>query len=52
MNFCFIDYAEAFDCVAHQKTVENSERDGNTRSPYLPLEKPVCRSRNNSQYQT
>ena len=25
-------------------TLENSERDGNTRPPYLPLEKPVCRS--------
>ena len=25
-------------------TVENSERDGNTRPPDLPLEKPVCRS--------
>ena len=29
-----------------QQTVENSERDGNTRPPYLPSEKPVCRSRN------
>ena len=27
-----------------QQTVENSERDGNTRPPYLPSEKPVCRS--------
>ena len=26
------------------KTVENSERDGNTRPPDLPLEKSVCRS--------
>ena len=24
-----------------QQTVENSERDGNTRAPDLPLEKPV-----------
>ena len=47
-NFCFIDYAKAFDCVDHKKTVENSERDGNTRSPYLPPEKSVCRSRSNS----
>ena len=31
-----------------QQTVENSLRDGNTRSPYLPPEKPVCRSRRNS----
>ena len=31
-----------------QSTVENSERDGNTRPPDLPLEKPVCRSGGNS----
>jgi len=41
--FCFIDYAKAFDCVDHNKR-ENSERDGNTRPPDLPLEKPICRS--------
>ena len=40
--FCFIAYAKAFDCVDHNK-LENSERDGNTRPPDLPLEKPVCR---------
>ena len=40
--FCFIDYAKAFDCVGHNK-LENSKRDGNTRSPNLPLEKSVCR---------
>ena len=45
--FCFIDYAKAFDCVDHHK-LENSERDGNTRPPDLPLEKPVCRSGTNS----
>ena len=44
--FCFIDYAKAFDCVYHN-TVENSERDGNTKPPDLPLEKPVCRSGSN-----
>ena len=44
---CFIDYAKAFDCVDHNK-LENSERDGNTRPPDLPLEKPVCRSGSNS----
>ena len=32
-----------------QWTVENSESDGNTRPPDLPLEKPVCRSGTNSQ---
>ena len=26
---------------ASQQTVENSSRDGNTRPPYLPPEKPV-----------
>ena len=45
--FFFIDYPKAFDCVDHNK-VENSERDGNTRPPNLPLEKPVCRSGSNS----
>ena len=30
-----------------QQTVENSERDGNTRPPDLPPEKFVCRSRSN-----
>ena len=45
--FCFIDYAKAFDSVDHNK-LENSERDGNTRPPDLPLEKPICRSGSNS----
>ena len=45
--FCFIDYAKAFDCVNHNK-LENSERDGNTRPPNLPLEESVCSSENNS----
>ena len=31
-----------------QETVGNSERDGNIRSPDLPLEKPMCRSGSNS----
>ena len=47
IDFCFIDYAKAFDCVDHNK-LENSERDGNTRPPDLSLEKPVCRSGSNS----
>ena len=37
--FCFIDDVKAFNCVT-QLTVENSERDGNTRPPDLPVEKP------------
>ena len=31
-----------------QSTVENSERDGNTTPPDLPVEKPVCRPGSNS----
>ena len=47
--FCFIDYAKAFDCVDHNKLWKIlEERDGNTRSPELPLEKFVCRSGSNS----
>ena len=45
--YFFIAYAQAFDCVDHNK-LENSARDGNTRPPDLPPEKSVCRSRNNS----
>ena len=47
INFCFIDYAKAFDCVDHKK-LENSSRDVNTRAPDLPPEKPICRSGSNS----
>ena len=39
-NCCTI--AKAFDCVDHNK-LENSSRDGNTRLPDLPSEKPVGR---------
>ena len=31
----------------NQKKQENSKRNGNTRPPYLPPEKPVCQSRSN-----
>ena len=41
MYFCFMDYAKAFDCVDHNKLWKNSLRDGDTRPPYLPLEKSV-----------
>ena len=34
--------------VGLQQTVENFSRDGNTRPPYLPPGKSVCRSRSNS----
>ena len=45
--FYFIDQDKAFNCVDHNK-LENPERDGNTRPPDLPLEKPICRSGSNS----
>ena len=45
---CFIDYAKAFECEDHNK-LGNSERDGNTRPPDLPLGKPVCMSGSNSE---
>ena len=44
---CFIDNAKDLDCVDHNK-LEHSKRGGNTRPPYLPPEKSVCRSRINS----
>ena len=44
---CFIDYVKPL-TVWITVNCGNSERDGNTRPPDLPLQKPVCRSRNNS----
>ena len=44
--FCFIDYAKAFDCVDHNK-LWKTLRDGSTRTPDLPPEESVCRSRSN-----
>ena len=48
VDFCFIDYAKAFDCVDHNKLWKILKRDGHTRPPDLPLEKFVCRSGRNS----
>ena len=48
MYFCFIANVKAFDCVDHNKLCKNSERDGNTRPPDMPLEKFVFRSGSNS----
>ena len=45
--FWLIDFAKALDCV-DSNTVENSETDGHTRPPDLPLEKHICRSGSNS----
>ena len=47
IHFCFIDYAKAFACAGHNK-LWKILKDGNTRPPDLPLEKPVCRSGSNS----
>ena len=44
--FCFIDYTKAFVWIT--TTVENSERDENTRPPDLPPEKSVCMSGSNN----
>ena len=47
--FCLTDYAsQSLWLCGPQDTVENSERDRNTRLPYVPPEKSVCRSRGNS----
>ena len=46
--FCFIDYAKAFGCEDHNK-LWTILRDGNTRPPDLPLEKPICKSGSNSE---
>ena len=43
-NIGFTEYTNAFDYVDHNK-LWKILRDGNTRPPYLPPEKPVCRSR-------
>ena len=48
IDFCFIEYAKIFDCVDHNKLWKMLRRDGNTRPPDLPLEKPVCKSGSNS----
>ena len=42
--FSFIELRQSIQLCGSQETVENSEGDGNTRPPDLPLEKPVCRS--------
>ena len=45
--FCIIDYTKTFDCVDHDK-LWKILRVGNTRPPYLPTDKSVCRSGSNS----
>ena len=48
--FCFIDYAKAFDCVDHNKLWKILKEMGipDHLLRNLPLEKPTCRSGNNS----
>ena len=48
INFCFIDYAKAFNCVDHNKQWKILKEMGITRPPDLPPEKSVCRSGSNS----
>ena len=43
--FCLTGYTKSFDCVDHNKLCMGI--DGNTRPPYLPPEKPVCRAGSN-----
>ena len=45
--FCFFDYANAFDCVDHNKLWNILKEIGNTRPPDLPLEKRICLSGSN-----
>ena len=44
--FCFLTMSKPL--RGSQQTLENSSRDGNTRTPDLPPEKSVCRLRSNS----
>ena len=46
IDFCFIDYAKAFNSVDHNKLWKILTERG--IPPDLPLEKPVCRSGSNS----
>ena len=49
--FCFIDYTKTFDCVDHNKLWKILKK-WEYQTNYLPPEKPVCRSRNNSYKRT
>ena len=46
--FLFYWLCQSLWLCGSQQTVENSPEDGNSRPPYLPPEKSVCRSRSNS----
>ena len=47
INFCFIDYAKAYDCVDHNKLWKILKDMEIPDQPDLPLEKPICRSGSN-----
>ena len=47
-TFALLTTPKPMICCGSQQTVENSSRDGNTRPPDLPLEKPVYKSGSNS----
>ena len=46
--FCFIDYAKAFDCVAHNKLWKILQQMGIPEHLTCLLKKPICRSGSNS----
>ena len=46
--FCFIDYAKDFDCVDHNKLWKILKEMGIPEHLYRILEKPICKSGNNS----
>ena len=46
--FCFIDYANAFDCVDNNELWKILKEMGIPDHHYLPPKKPVCRSRSNN----
>ena len=46
--FCFIDCVKAFACMDHNKLWKILQEMGIPKAPYLPPEKPVCKSRSNS----
>ena len=46
--FCVIDYAQAFECVDHNKLWKTIKEMGIPDPTYLSPEKPMCKSRNSS----
>ena len=46
--FCLIDYAKAFDSVDHNKLWKILKEMGITKTPDLPLEKPIYRLGSNN----